>query len=90
MIVSPTNLNSRTSSFQQVEDDKAMGSMQNYHYISWLAGINIYSFSIHMLHGWKDQSRFQRNKRCIFWTSELGVMAILMETVRRLLVAARE
>ena len=27
-------------------------------------------------------SGFQRNKRCIFWTSELGVMAILVETAQ--------
>jgi hypothetical protein len=29
--------------------NKAMGSMQNYSYILWLAGINVYGFSIHTI-----------------------------------------
>ena len=39
---------------QRRTPDTATGSMQNYSYISWLPGINIYSFSIHMLYHWKD------------------------------------
>jgi hypothetical protein len=63
--------------------DKAMRSMQNHCYILWLVGINIYGCSIHMLYHWKDiDSIFQRNKQCIIWTSESGVMAILVETAR--------
>jgi hypothetical protein len=60
--------------------------MQNYSYILWLVNININGFSIHIhIIGKIYESSFQRNKRCIFSTSELGVMSILVEVAQAVL-----
>jgi hypothetical protein len=56
-----------------------MRSMQNHCYISWLGGINmVLSFICYIIEKTYESS-FQHNKRYIFWTSELGVMTILLD-----------